>query len=233
LDVATGIGEPAVTAAKIVGPSGKVIAIDLSPGMLSIARERAKEMDLSNIIEFQEGDAESLHLPPSSFDAVLCRFGLMFMPDVTTALKAMRDTLVRNGGRIAAAVWSSADKVPSFRLPLEIVMKETGAPPPPAGLPGPLALSDTNLLQQRFEGAGFENIKIEKDKMNFKFSSSTEFAEFVQNTGGSLGAMIAGLSAARQQEIWNKVADAASKHSGTQKGNVNFTNEVIYISANR
>jgi ubiquinone/menaquinone biosynthesis C-methylase UbiE len=233
LDVATGIGEPAVTAAKIVGPSGKVTAIDLSPGMLSIARERAKEMDLSNIIEFQEGDAESLHLPPSSFDAVLCRFGLMFMPDVTTALKVMRDTLVRNGGRIAAAVWSSADKVPSFRLPLEIVMEETGTPPPPTGLPGPLALSDTNLLRQRFEGAGFENIKIEKDKMNFKFSSSTEFAEFVQNTGGSLGAMMAGLSAARQQEIWNKVVDATSKHAGTQTGNVNFTNEVIYVFANR
>ena len=129
LDVATGIGEPAVTAARIVGPSGKVTAIDLSPGMLAIARQRAKDLGLANIIEFQESDAESLKLPPSSVDAVTCRFGLMFMPNVVTALKAMLDTLTQNG-RIAAAVWSSVDKVPSFRIPFEIVMKETGASPP-------------------------------------------------------------------------------------------------------
>ena len=62
LDVATGIGEPAVTAARKVGPSGRVTAIDLSPAMLAIARERAKENGLANI-EFQEADAEFLKLP--------------------------------------------------------------------------------------------------------------------------------------------------------------------------
>ena len=231
LDVATGIGEPAVTAARKVGPSGKVTAIDLSPGMLAIARERAKDLGRSNVIEFQEGDAESLNLPPSSFDAVLCRFGLMFMPDVTGALKTMRNTLVQDG-RIAVAVWPSIDKAPSFRLPLEIIMKETGTSPPPAGTPGPFALADTNALRKKFEDAGFHDVKIESGTMNFKLPSAAEYVEFTRNTAGPLGGMMAALPAQRQQEILNKVIDAASKHADSS-GSVNFTNEVIYASAKR
>lgn len=232
LDVATGIGEPAVTAARKVGPTGKVIAIDLSPKMLAVARERTKEVGLSNIIEFQEGDVESLHLPSSSFDAVICRFGLMFMPDVIGTLKTMWSALAQDG-RIATAVWSSVDKVPSFRLPLEIVMKETGTSPPPPGSPGPFALADTLILRQRFEQAGFHDIKIESGTMNFKLSSPTEYMEFLWNTAGPLGEMVARLPAARQEEIRNKIVDAAKEHAEPGTGNINFANEVIYVSAKR
>jgi ubiquinone/menaquinone biosynthesis C-methylase UbiE len=232
LDVATGIGEPAVTAARKVGPAGKVAAIDLSPGMLAIAGERAKEIGLSNIIEFQEGDAESIHLPSSSFDAITCRFGLMFMPEIVTALKTMRDALTQDG-RIAAAVWSSPDKVPSFRLPFEIVMKETGASPPPPGSPGPFSLADTNILRQKFEQAGFHDVKIESGTMNFILPSSVKYVDFTRDTVGPLGAMMAQLPAAKQEEIWNKVVNAAGKHADPNTGSISFTNEVIYVSAKR
>ena len=232
LDVATGIGEPAVTAAKKVGPAGKVTAIDLSPGMLAIARERAKEIGLSNIIEFQESDAELLRLPQATYDAVLCRFGLMFMPDVTAALKAMRSSLVESG-RIAAAVWSSVDKVPSFKLPFEIIMRETGAKPPPPGLPGPFALADTKILRQKFEDAGYQSVRIESGTMNFKLPSSEKFVEFVRDTAGPLNAMMAGMPIERQKQIWNKVEDATRRHADKKSGNIIFTNEVIFASAVR
>src|SRR5215204_4729816 len=62
LDVATGIGEPAVTAARRVQPSGKVLATDISPEMLAIGKERAEKLGLQHIIEFRESDAESLKL---------------------------------------------------------------------------------------------------------------------------------------------------------------------------
>ncbi len=232
LDVATGIGEPAVTAARKVGPTGKVTAIDLSPRMLAIARERAKEIGLTNIIEFQEADAESLQLPSSSVDAIVCRFGLMFMPDLASTLKTLRDSLVPDG-RIAAAVWSSIDRAPSFLLPFEIVSKETGTPPPPPGSPGPFSLADTNVLRQKFENAGFQDVKIESSKMNFKAPSPEEYVDFVRSTAAPLGAMMAGLPATRQEEIWKKVVDAARKHVDPATGNVSFTNEVIYVSARR
>jgi ubiquinone/menaquinone biosynthesis C-methylase UbiE len=88
LDIATGVGEPAITAAKKVGSgsNGHVLATDISPLMLSIARQRAASLDLHDVIEFKEGDAETIDLQPSTFDAALCRWGLMLLPDPKAGL---------------------------------------------------------------------------------------------------------------------------------------------------
>src|SRR5947209_3599466 len=80
LDVATGGAEPALTAAHRVGPAGQVYVTDLSPEMVGLGRERAAELGLHNI-DFREMDAEAPDLPEHSFEIVLCRFGLMFLPD--------------------------------------------------------------------------------------------------------------------------------------------------------
>lgn len=231
LDIATGIGEPAVTAARKVGPGGKVTAIDLSPAMLAIAKERARENGLANMIEFQEGDAETFRLPTSKFDAIISRFGLMFLPNLPSALKTIREALV-DDGRIAAAVWSSPQKVPAFITPFEIVSKETNTAPPPPGTPGPFSLADTNLLRERFKQAGFQGIEIESGTVNFRIPSAEGYVDFVRSTAAPLTTMMAGLPVARQQEIWNKVIDASKKFADAA-GSVNFTNEVIYVSARK
>ncbi|MDW0259876.1 MAG: methyltransferase domain-containing protein, partial [Nitrososphaeraceae archaeon] len=75
LDIATGIGEPALTAAKQVGNTGHILAIDISPRMISFAKERAISLGLQEVVEFKEGDAETIDLPSSTFDAALCRWG--------------------------------------------------------------------------------------------------------------------------------------------------------------
>jgi enediyne biosynthesis protein CalE5 len=199
--------------------------------MLAIAKERARENGLTSIIEFQEGDAESLHLPPSKYDAIISRFGLMFLPDLTSALKTIREALV-DDGRVAAAVWSSPQKVPAFITPFEIVSKETGTPPPPPGTPGPFSLADTSLLRERFKQAGFQGIEIESGTVNFRLPSAEAYVDFVRSTAAPLTAMMAGLPIARQQEIWNKVVDASKKFTNAE-GTVNFTNEVIYVSARK
>src|SRR5581483_849080 len=85
LDIATGTGEPAVTAARAVGASGRVVAVDQSPGMLALGRERAKSLGLGNI-EFVESDAESMAFEDHAFDAAVCRWGLMFMPNLGAAV---------------------------------------------------------------------------------------------------------------------------------------------------
>ena len=231
LDIATGIGEPAVTAARKVGSSGKVTAMDLSPAMLTIAKQRAIENGLENIIEFQEGDAESFRLPASKFDQIISRFGLMFLPDLPGTLKTIREALV-DDGRIAAAVWSSPQKVPALIIPFEIVSKETNTAPPPPGTPGPFSLADTSLLRKRFEQAGFQGVEIESGTVNFRLPSVEGYVDFVKSTAAPLTAMMSGFAAARQQEIWNKVLDA-SKTFADAAGSVNFTNEVIYVSARK
>src|SRR5918996_1878507 len=86
LDIATGIDEPSITAANQVGNSGHVLAIDISSQMLSIAKQRAISSGLEQVIEFKEGDAEIIDLSASTFDAALCRFGLMFLPILSSTL---------------------------------------------------------------------------------------------------------------------------------------------------
>ncbi len=94
LDIATGIGEPAVTAARKVvngsgggDVSGHVLATDIAPQMLSIARQRAASIGLQDVIDFKEGDAETIDLPSSKFDAALCRWGLIYLPLLVWALR--------------------------------------------------------------------------------------------------------------------------------------------------
>src|SRR5258708_28768505 len=103
LDVATGIGEPAMTAACQVGPSGSVVAIDQAPQMLAVARERMQAAGIRTV-EFVEGDAEAATLPLDSFDGVVCRWGLMFFHDPMVPLAAFRDSRVQVR-RLAGACW--------------------------------------------------------------------------------------------------------------------------------
>jgi ubiquinone/menaquinone biosynthesis C-methylase UbiE len=103
LDIATGIGEPAITVAKQVGSNGHILATDISPQMLSVAKQRAISLGLQNVIEFKEGDIETLDLPSSAFDATLCRFGLMFLPDLKGGLSNIYRSLLKDG-HFAAAV---------------------------------------------------------------------------------------------------------------------------------
>jgi enediyne biosynthesis protein CalE5 len=165
LDIATGIGEPAITAARALvelasisgnksNDIGYVLATDISLQMLRIAKQRAAALGLQDIIEFIEGDAEMLELPESSFDAVLCRWGLMFIVNLNTALGRIYQSLVPDG-RFVFAVWAEASKVPFISFPLNIVMHELNVPPPPPGTPGPFALSDIDILQNALSSARF------------------------------------------------------------------------------
>ena len=82
LDVATGTGQPALSIAKMVGPNGRVVGVDLSPEMLEVAKEEASNQGLTNVVAFQVVKDESLSIfHDNTFDSVVCRNGLMFMPD--------------------------------------------------------------------------------------------------------------------------------------------------------
>ena len=232
LDVGTGIGEPAVTAARQVGPTGKVVAIDISPQMLAIARERAKDNGLEKIIEFREADAESFALPSSNFDAIISRWGLMFLPDLSSALTLMRQALVPDG-RIAAAVWSTPQKVPFLGLAIATAMKEVAASPPPPGTPTPFSLADTDMLREKFKQAGFHDVTVHIGSMNFKADSAEEFTSFHQSINAPIKLMISKQSTRRQTEIWNAITEAASRHRDANAESITLQNEVIYIAAKR
>jgi ubiquinone/menaquinone biosynthesis C-methylase UbiE len=229
LDIATGIGEPSVTAAKRVKPNGKVWATDISPQMIAIAKTRAKSLGLDNsIIEFRESDAEKLDFPGGSFNAVVSRWGLMFLPNLPTALTRIRGLLVP-GGRLAAAVWPAPSKVPILDLAFATVRKELNAPPPPPGTPGPFALADTEALRRSFSQAGFKDIQVETINATFGFDSAESYTKFQQQITAPIQVMLASQTEARKKEIWDSVTDAVSRYADSH-GRVNMDNEVICIA---
>ena len=218
LDIATGIGEPALTAAKQVGKSGHVLATDISPQMLSFAKQRAISLGLQDVIEFKEGDAETIYLPHSTFDAGLCRWGLMLIPDPKAGLSNVYKSLV-NGGHFAAAVWASPDKVPFIFVPMNTILKETNSPPPPPG-----------ILKNFYVTSGFIDPAIERMNVVFDFDSSDDFTTFsIEHGGPALQKMLADQTNERREEIFKAISKAAEKYADNTTGKVRLENEAILI----
>jgi enediyne biosynthesis protein CalE5 len=239
LDLATGIGEPAVTAAKkVIGSKGHILAVDISPQMLSIARQRSTSLGLQDIIEFKQCDIESLQLSPLSFDAVLCRWGLMFLPNLDSALTNMFNAL-KNGGRIATAVWSSQSKTPFIGFPISIIMRELDVSDPNVSsdsttnlrIPGPCSLADEKILKNSLDKAGFKDIQVERQNVTFEFDSVIDYVNHVKDISAPLKAMLDKESASRQEEIWTVVAkEVKANYTNTGNdadGSVIMNNECI------
>src|SRR5918993_3016291 len=214
LDIATGIGEPAVTAAKKVLPNGKVVAIDISPQMLAIARTRAKSLGLDGIMEFRESDGEKIDLPDSTtkFDAILSRFGLMFFPNLTSALVKIRHLLITNG-RLSAAVWSTPSKVPLIDLAFSTVRKQINTPAPPPGAPGPFALADLEALKESFCQAGFKDLQTETFQITFEFDSPESYTRLHQQTATRIHAMLVDCNEEVKKQAWNSITDAVWQYA--------------------
>lgn len=226
LDIATGMGEPALTAAKKVGNTGHILAIDISPRMIYFAKQRAISLGLQDVVEFKEGDAETIDFPSSTFDASLCRWGLMFLPNPEAGLSNIYRSLVK-GGHFAAAVWASPEKVPFISVPMNIVLQETNSPPPRTL--GPFSMSDQNNLKKFYKESGFIDIVIERIKVVSDFDSSDDFTTFTIDHGGpALQKILAGETYERRQQIEKAISKGSEKFADSS-GKVRFENEAIII----
>jgi len=217
LDIATGIGEPALTVARRVGNDGKVVATDQSSQMLSIARDRASKLGLTNVV-FQELDAEQMDFPEGSFDAIVCRWGLMFLPDLDTALSSIRRSLIPKG-KFATAVWEAPEKIPFFSLAVGILQQMFDVPPPPPGTPTMSGLAD-GAIEDKMAQAGFTNIRTEEVVVNFKFSSAREYAQLMKDVAAPLRIMLAKQSPEQQTEYWQTLEKTAAQKYATPDGGV-------------
>ena len=232
LDIATGIGEPSITAAKVVGTGGHVFATDISRQMLAIAKERATFLRLQDIIEFKETDAENSDLANSSFDAALCRWGLMLFPDLDTVIGKIYSSLVP-GGRFAAAVWADATKVPIINLATKIIGSEVQMSVPPLGVPNPFSLADTNKLKNSLARAGFRDIHIDTEIVTFEFESGGDYCRYCQAVSASARTALSKVTEERKEDVWRKVAQEAARNYGTANGLVKMDNESICIVGRR
>ena len=158
LDLASGVGDPALSIAEAVGPSGHVTATDLGPGMIGYAEELARAKGLRNI-EFRVADVESLPFPDKSFDVVSCRFGVMFFPEQVKAFRECRRVL-KSGGRVAFVAWGKREQ-PFLTATMGILMKYVEAPTPDPDAPHAFMFGERGLLASRLKAAGFANVREE------------------------------------------------------------------------
>jgi SAM-dependent methyltransferase len=185
LDLAAGTGDQTLLAAQIVGPAGSVLATDISPSMLAVAAESAREAGLSNI-ETLVADASSMDLPDEQFDAAICRFGLMFLPDVHAALRRVHRALTP-GARLAALVWSTEDRNPYMGLQVQVVREMGRLPSPPPSIVRTVVLGGPRSLESALVAAGFREIGVTAVPTPRDFASVDEAFDAMRSSSPTQG----------------------------------------------
>lgn len=217
LDVAAGAGDQTIIVGRRVGSAGRVCATDLSPTILEFAAERAREAGLTNV-ETRELDGEHLtELSAGSFDAVVSRVGLIYFPDQQKALAGMRHAL-RDGGRVAAMVYSTADRNEFFSVPVSIIRRRANLPAPAPGQPGPFSLGGDGVLAEAFEQAGFRDVAVEVIDAPLRVESAAECLRFERESFGALHQMLSGLGTDEQGEAWEEIEEALRRFESPDGG---------------
>lgn len=180
LDIAAGTGEPGLTIASKV-KKGKVVITDLAEEMLVVARENKERKGIDNVV-FVACDVCELPFADNSFDAVSCRFGFMFFPDMLLAAKEIARVL-KPGGRVATSVWNVPDKNFWVTAIMGTISRNMELPAPQPGAPGMFRCAKEGLIAGIFEQAGLKNISVKEvaGKMDCKtadtyWSAMTEVA---------------------------------------------------------
>lgn len=209
LDIAAGAGEQTISAAKMVGPTGYVLATDLSPNILEFAKEMARRENLHNI-ETQIMDGENLTLSDASFDVAFSRVGLIYFPDQQKALKETWRVL-KPGGRIGAIVYSTADKNDFFSIPISIIKRRASLPAPLPGQPGPFSLGAPGVIEEAFRKAGFKNVRVIRVNSPVLMSNASECVQFEKESFGALHQMLGTLSTEEKDSVWEEIETGLKK----------------------
>jgi enediyne biosynthesis protein CalE5 len=224
IDIAAGYGEPSLSAAKVAGPEGKVVATDISAEMLAYGRERAKAAGLDNI-EFVEADASSLDFPERSFDAALSRWGIIFEPDGEGAAARVRGFL-KPGARMAISSWGPPERVPFLGIPMRTAMERLDVPPPPPGTPGPLSRPTPEAIGGLLKGGGFSDVRVEEAEVTIEWESPEEFTTFIREIAPPITAMIEPHPEDVQKQTWDAITEAA-REVAAGDGTVTLTSQVL------
>jgi enediyne biosynthesis protein CalE5 len=227
LDVAAGAGEPSLTAARVVGPEGSVVATDISTNMLTAGRERAVAAGIDNV-EFVESEASALDFPPESFDAALSRWGIIFEPDGEATAARVRGFL-KPGAKMAISSWGPPDRSPMIAIPMMTAMQRLNAPPPPPGTPGPLSRPTPEAIGSILQGGGFSDVEVEELELEFEWESPEQFTEYTRAIVAPLVALVEKHPPEAQQETWAAITEAARERA-SEDGKLALRNLVLLAS---
>lgn len=224
LDVATGLGEPALTAAQRVGPTGWVVATDLSAQMLAIARTRAAALGVSHVA-FHEADAARVPVAAAPFDAILCRWGITALPEPARTLRSLRAMLTATGA-FATAVWESGPAGRPLAHLATALADELFDPPPTFAPAVTRDASGQPALAHLLREVGFTSVHTEVMTIRFAWPSVADCAQYLRDVSPDLRARVTAQSAMRQAAYWRELADRLAPYV-TADGSVQIPNVTI------
>jgi ubiquinone/menaquinone biosynthesis C-methylase UbiE len=173
LDVATGRGAVLFPALACVGPTGAVLGVDLAESMVQATTEDAKQRGLNVLVRVM--DAEQLDFPDASFDRVLCGFGVMFFPNLSTALSEFRRVL-KPGGRVGVSTWRVTQAEHVRAVLEELVPKRSSRDRPPHWI------SDPEVLRSTLTEAGFLDVEVVAESTEVHYVDVDHYLESVRDT---------------------------------------------------
>jgi SAM-dependent methyltransferase len=227
LDVAMGPGEPALSIAELIGPEGKVVGTDLVPEMVEAARREGQRRELHNA-SFEVAFAENLPFPDGSFDAVVCRFGVMFFPAPVAAIREFLRVL-KPDGKIALAVWHFAEKNPFFSVVSKVLERYIASPPAVPDSPDAFRFAAPGKLQAVMAEAGVVSISERLLRFSIRASLSVEgFWTLRSEMSDTLRTKITTLSEVQVAELRREVIEGARAYSFA--GEIVFPAEVLIVS---
>jgi SAM-dependent methyltransferase len=213
LELAAGLGDTGLMAARLVGESGRVIITDFAPEMIAGARQRAQELGVENA-EFRLLDAERMDLETDSVDGVLCRWAYMLTTVPDAAFSETRRVL-RPGGRLAFSVWAARERNPALSLVGRVLESRGHIPPPEPGAPSAFAMADPGRIQELVVGAGFAEPEVEEVSFRMSFADQEAYWRYLTQTSASASPVLRSLPTAAQEAVREQVHELARPfHSG-------------------
>jgi SAM-dependent methyltransferase len=211
LEVAAGTGDLAIMIARRVGPNGYVLATDISTSMLNVAAEAVRNAGLTNV-ETRVMDVENIELDADSFDAVICRMGLMLFSNPVKTLIGMHRVL-KPAARVFALVWSTEEKNPYRGVPLAIVRRIGNNLTEEPGL-CLFALGKPGVLEETFRAAGFLDVAVHTVPTQWRFPSTAEAVRFMKDSYSGLRHLITQLNETERELAWTEIEQKLSQFEG-------------------
>ena len=212
LDLGAGAGEPSLSAAQRVGPSGRVVATDISSNILEFAAQTARDRGLTNL-ETHVMDGEKPDLPEATFDVVLSRLGLIYFPDREGALRSAH-RMLKSGGRMVLASFSTPEQNRFFSIPISVIRRRARLAPPAPGLPGPFSLGAPGMMEDALRRAGFADPTVQALRTPLRLASAAECVRFERESFGALQQMLAALPDAEQEATWKEIEEELRAFQG-------------------
>ncbi len=229
LDLASGTGEPAITIASRIGPTGHVTALDLSAELLQIAETRAKSRGLENFA-VRQADAHSLPFPDNSFDLATSRFGVMFFREVDAALRGVHRVL-RQGARVCLLAWGPFDQ-PYWSSMMGVVQRRVGGPLLEPGGPNPFRFAEPGSLSGVLKAAGFSDVEEETRTIPWTWLGSPEEVwEQAKAVAVPFGSLLDRVPPEQWPEINGEVCDAVANYYDGEK--IEFGAKVVFASGTK